>query len=173
MGGKVPAPVELSTDQQALQALAKALGKEADGKQLRRDLAKGLREALQPTISEIRSGLMSLGHGGLPTEGEPLRAAVNKKIVAEARLSGKATGARIRAKRTEGIRGFRHAPKRLNADKGWRRRVFGTNHWVVQLGKPGFFDDPLKDRRAETRAAVLKVMNEAAARITGRAGRGG
>lgn len=164
-------PVDLSIDQQALQALAKALSAEADGKKLRRDLSKELRATLQPAISEIKSGLMSLGHGGLPTGGEPLRSAAGKRIVAEARLSGKATGARIRAKRTEATRNFRHAPKRLNSDKGWRRRVFGSDHWVVQRGKPGFFDDPIKDRKAELRAAVLKAMNDAAARIAGRAGR--
>lgn len=163
------APVELSIDQQALQALAKALSAEADGKKLRRDLAKELRGALQPVLGEIRSGLMSLGHGGLPTDGEPLRSAAGKRIVAEARLTGRSTGARVRAKRTEATRNFRHAPKRLNSDKGWRRRVFGSDHWVVQVGKPGFFDDPIKDRKAELRAAVLKAMNDAAGRITGRA----
>ncbi|GIH29095.1 hypothetical protein Aph01nite_74050 [Acrocarpospora phusangensis] len=157
--------IELSADQQALQALARALGREADGKKLRRDLAKELRQALQPAVGEIKAGLMSIGSGGLPADGEPLRPAVARKIKAEARLSGRQTGARVRARRTEAVRGFRHAPKRLNSAKGWRRPVFGTGLWVVQLGKPGYFDDPLERRRGEFRTAVHKAMEDAAARI--------
>lgn len=158
-------PVELSVDAQALKALGKALGAEADGKKLRRQLAKDLRTALEPALGEIRTGLMGMpSQGVMPTEGGPLRTEVLKHLKAEARLSGRSTGARIRLKK-RGPRGFEMAGRRLNRKKGWRHRVFGRDVWVKQIGRPGWFDDPTKENRARYRAAVLGVMNDTAARI--------
>ncbi|MDM4722748.1 hypothetical protein QTQ03_25280 [Micromonospora sp. WMMA1363] len=160
--------IELSVDQQALQALGRALKAEADGKHLRRDLAQSLRDALQPALGEIRSGLMAMpASGAIPTEGGPLRTEVLKHLKAEARLSGRSTGARVRIKK-RGPRGFALAARRLNRKRGWRHRVYGRDVWVRQIGKPKYFDDPLTERRSEYRAAVLAAMNATAARIAAR-----
>ncbi|GIH69440.1 hypothetical protein [Sphaerimonospora thailandensis] len=164
--------IELSADQEALQALGRALKQEADGKALRRDLLKELKKPLAPAIAEIKSGLMSIGSGGLPSEGEPLRASVGRKIRAEAKLSGFGTGVRVKARRTPAVRGFANAPKRLNSRKGWRHRVYGRDVWVQQVGKPGYFDDPLRGRKAQFRTAVLQAMNDMAARIAANAKKG-
>lgn len=161
-------PVELSVEQEGLQALARALSEEADGKKLRRQLATELREASQPAVSEIKASLMSMSSAGLPSDGEPLRSGVAKKIKAEARLTGRSTGARVKARKTQSLRGFANAAKRINSRKGWRHRTFGLDVWVRQIGKPGFFDDPLEDRRDEWRRAVLAVMEKTAKRITGK-----
>lgn len=158
--------IELSADTQALQALAKKLGAEADGKKLRRDLAKEMRGALAPAVAEAKSGILSMSSGGLPHDGPPLRAAIARQIRAEARLSGRATGARVRAKKKSLPREFKNAPKRTNSRKGWRRRIYGRDVWVQQKGEPGWFDDPMKRHRREYRAAVLSAMNSAAKRIT-------
>ncbi len=159
--------IELSTDQQALQALAKRLGAEADGKRFRRELARDLRQALEPAKQEVRSGLMSMSTGSLPTaEGGSLRAAVVKQLKAEARLTGRSTGARLRIRKKGMPRGFVNAPKRLNRKKGWRHQVFGRDVWVQQFGAPDYFDRPTRQHKAQYRAAVLKVMNEHARRLT-------
>lgn len=159
-------PVELTIEQRALLELGRALKRESDGKELRRDLIRELKKPLAPAVAEIKSGVMAIGAGGLPPgEGEPLRTAVVRRIRAEVKLSGKAIGVRVRARRTESVRGFRHAPKRLNAAKGWRRPVFGTDRWVVQFGNPGYFDRPLEGRKPEFRAAVLQTMEATARRI--------
>jgi hypothetical protein len=160
------APVELSVDAQALKALGAALAAEGDGKKLRRDLTKGIRKALDPAVGDVRSSLMSMGTHGLPTEGEPLRQAVARKVKVEARLSGRSVGARLKVGKSGMPRGFRNAPARLNAKKGWRRRLWGRDQWVVQHGKAGWFDDVPRDNRKRYRAAVLAAMNEAAKRIT-------
>jgi hypothetical protein len=165
--------IELSVDQQSLQALARALKKEEDGKRLRRELARDLRRALEPALGEIRSGLMAMPTAGaLPTEGGPLRTEVLKHLKAEARLSGRKTGANVKIKK-RGPRGFAMAARRLNRDKGWRHPVYGRDVWVRQIGKPGFFDDPLRQRRGEYRDAVRRVMAETAARIARNARTGG
>ncbi|MEU8209785.1 hypothetical protein AB0B85_11360 [Micromonospora sp. NPDC049044] len=157
--------IEMSVDQQALQAIGKALKSEVDGKMLRRDLAREMRQALEPAKSEVRSALMSMQTGGMPVEGAGLRTQVLKGLKAEARLSGKATGARLRIKRTPGVRGFTHAPKRLNRQGGWRHKVFGRDVWVQQEGQPGYFDRAIKDNAAKYRDAVLAAMEKTAQRI--------
>ncbi|MEU1602687.1 hypothetical protein [Micromonospora matsumotoense] len=157
--------IELSTDQKALQALGKALKQEADGKKLRRDLARELRQSLEPAKSEVRSSLMSMQSGGLPVSGPPLRTAVLKGLKAEARLAGRSTGARLRIKRTPGVRGFANAPKRLNRPGGWRHKVFGRDVWVQQEGQPGYFDKTIKNNAAKYRRAVIEVMEKTARRI--------
>ncbi len=162
------APVDLNVTTEGLQALGRALGAEADGKALRRDLAKDMRKALAPAVDAARSELMSMGSHGLPRQGEPLRRAVAKQIKAEARLSGRSTGARIKARKRGMPRGFDNAPKRLNSNKGWRRQVFGRGAWVQQMGRPGWFDDTVARDVARYRAAVVAAMEAAARRIAGR-----
>lgn len=158
-------PVQLSTDQQALQALSRALKAEEDGKKLRRDLAKNLREALEPAKQEIRSGLMGMARSGGSSPSPALRTVVLSKLKAEARLSGRSTGARMRIRQTPELRGFAHAPKRLNRKKGWRHKTFGKDVWVHQVGEPEYFDRPFKNNPREYRAAVLAAMEEMAQRI--------
>ena len=160
--------IELSTDQQALQSLGRALRAEADGKALRRDLARQLRAALQPATAQVRSGLMGMATAGVPVVGAPLRTTVLRQLKAEARLSGRATGARLRIKKKGMPRGFTNAPKRLNSTKGWRHPVRGGDTWVKQLGAPEYFDRPLRRHRGEYRDAVLAAMNDTARRITRR-----
>lgn len=158
--------IELSVDQEALQSLAKRLGAEADGKRLRRELAKDLRQALEPAKQEIRAGLMGMSTAGLPVAGPPLRTIVLSKLKAEARLTGRSTGARLRIRKKGMPRGFDNAPKRLNRRSGWRHQVYGRDVWVQQVGEPDYFDRPTRQHKAQYRAAVLKVMNEHARRIT-------
>lgn len=157
-------PVEFSTEQEALRSLNRSLKNEADGKVLRRDLSKNMRGAVEPVVSEIKAGVMAVGHGGMATQGEPLRPAVAKKIKAEARLTGKQTGARIRARKVK-VRGFENAPKRLNQTKGWRHPVFGGGAWVTQMGNPNYWDDPIDDKKDEYREAVIEAMDDMAGRI--------
>lgn len=160
--------IEMSAQTEALKALGRALGEEADGKKLRRDLAKDMRSALAPAVSQAKAEIMSMSSGGLPHTGPPLRAAIARQIKAEARLSGRATGARVKARKKSMPRGFENAPKRTNSHKGWRRRVYGGTTWIQQRGKPGWFDDPMKNNAGHYRAAVLKAMEAAAKRITGK-----
>lgn len=152
-----------------MQALGRALKAESDGNKLRRDLAKRLRQTMEPVTAEIRSGLMAMPSSGtIPTEGGPLRTEVLKHLKVEARFSGRATGVRVRIKK-RGPRGFALAARRLNRKKGWRHRVYGRDVWVRQIGKIGYFDDPIEEKAPESRRAVLEAMNETAKRIADRA----
>jgi hypothetical protein len=164
--------VEIRADADSLVQLGKALRKEEDGKELRRDLIRALKVPLVPAVAEIKSGLLSMSSGSLRPGKESLRRAAARKVTTQVKLSGFAAGVRVRARKTPAVRGFANAPKRLNQAKGWRHRVFGRNTWVIQFGKPHYFDDPLRHRRAEFRAAVVAAMNDTARRIADRAQRG-
>src|SRR5262245_42743252 len=92
-----------------LAALGKAMRAEEDGKALRRDLAKELKEVISPIVSEARGAATGMPSAGLEHDGEPLRSAIARRIVGEVRFSGRATGVRIKAKRKGMPRGFEHA----------------------------------------------------------------
>jgi len=146
---------------------ATALRYEEDGMRLRRQLAKELRRAVAPAVAEAKGRIMSMGSAGLPHEGEPLRNAIARQVKAEARLAGKTVGVRVRVSTRGMPRGFRQAPRRTNRD-GWRHPVFGNREvWVGQRGKPGWFDDPIRARRAAYRAAVERAVTDMSARIRG------
>jgi len=149
-----------------LRDVATALRYEEDGLRLRRALASELRQAVAPAVTQARAEVMSIGSAGLAEKGEPLRNAVARGVRASARLSGDKAGVRVAASKKGMPRGFRNAPKRLNRAGGWRHPVFGNREvWVHQIGKPGWFDDPLQARKAQYRAAAAKVVRDTADRI--------
>ncbi|GIH98091.1 hypothetical protein [Planobispora takensis] len=165
--------MEIRADVDGLKALGRALKKDADGKALRRDLIRELKKPLVPAVAEIKAGLMSMGAGGLRPGGEALRTAVARRIRPEVKLSGFRAGVRVKARKVPAARGFANAPKRLNSSKGWRHPVFGhRDRWVVQFGRPDYFDAPLRDRRDDFRQAVTEAMEATARRITDNAERG-
>lgn len=177
-------PVEFTVEQKALQALARAVDKEKDGKKLRRDLSKTLREAMEPIKREAQSNVQSLRsqsqvHSNktrndrgrmvkLSDSQQSLRQAVADHVKAEGRLSGKATGARLRVPRKDMPRGFVNAARRLNRKSGWRHPIFKTGAWAQQWGRPaGWFDRATQDPRvlSDSRERVLAAMEEMARRV--------
>jgi hypothetical protein len=167
--GNVLMPYELTIDQQALAAVARALKAEADGKALRRDLAKNLRTAAEPAMADARGNLMGIATpGGSASAGPPLRTTVLGQMKAQARLSGRSTGARV-AVRRRGPRGFELAARRLNRKRGWRHPVFGTDSWVQQKATPvEWFDRAMREHRKDFRDGVLKAVTEMAQRLASR-----
>lgn len=162
--------IGLELDASVMQRVGKALGAEADGKKLRRDLAKELRTAIDPLVTELKGAAQAIPSQGLPhTEGGPLGQAIARQIKPEARLSGRSTGVRVKARKKGMPRGFANAPKRTNRTKGWRHQLWGRDVWVQQEGKPGWFDDTTKGKARVYQAACMKAMNDALARIKNRA----
>ena len=75
---------------------------------------------------------------------------------------------RIVAKETSSVRGFTNAPRRFNSSEGWHHSTFGAEPEQFQIGKPGWFDDTIADRKREFRAAMEEVIKEAAHRVARR-----
>lgn len=154
-------PADLEIEWENLTSVQLALIEHSDGKVLRQTLASSLFRALQPAESEIRSGLLSIRHGGMKrTEGEPLRNAIHRGIRVEQIFPKSAAGAKVSIAATPNTRKFRHAARNINARKGWRHPVFGRPVTVHQVGKPGFFDQPLETRTSEFRKVVEEAMDD-------------
>lgn len=175
MAGK-PALV-LTWDQRSLERLRIAMAREHDGKRLKRELARNLRLAVEPALRDIKAGAREIHRssarptlrekyitaGVVSSLGDAIAAAVRTEV----RMTGKYIGVRVKAKTTPQTRGFKQGPRRINA-KRFRHRVFGTDVWVEQIGKPGFFDDPLRRGRREYREACRKAMHDMAERLAGK-----
>lgn len=161
--------IGVEVDRDSLRRATRELTAASDGKRLRREMAAVMRRALDPAVAEARAAVMSIpsARSGSP----PLRAGIAARIRAEVRLSGRSTGARVRARRTPHIRGFDHAPKRTQSRRGWRRPAFGSETWVTQRGRVRWFDDAVKRRAGESRAAVKAVLDDFARRLADRIGR--
>jgi hypothetical protein len=161
------ADVTVTTD--GIRLLAAALRDEEDGKALRKELAKNMRDALKPGAERAKSGVMAMNSAGGGT-GPGLRSAIAKKIRPEVKLGGRWSGARIKARKTPGIRGFANAPKRTQRPSGWRTQTFGNGVWRTQHGKNKWFDNSLQGLNGPAREAVHEAMEAMARRIAERAG---
>lgn len=158
--------VAIEPDHAGFERLARVLDTESGGKEWQADLATHLHAALEPGVAAVQSAVMGMSSAGLQHAGEPLRATVAQNVESDIRIEGEMAGARIRVKKTYGLRGFIHAPKRLNA-RNWRRPAGDGS--VTQVGQPGWFDDTLRRLRPSLHAAARKALNNRADRISRRA----
>lgn len=156
--------IEIKTD--ALKRLGAALRAEEDGKALRKELSANLRDALKPAAADAKAGIMSMPAQRTAAPG--LRSSIARRIRPEVRLSGRSTGARVKAKKIK-VRGFTNAPKRTQSAKGWRRRVYGSDNWVTQHGKVDWFDRAMDGKKDRYAAGVKEAMDAMADRIARRA----
>ncbi|MFM9604249.1 hypothetical protein [Streptomyces turgidiscabies] len=168
MAGGPPFSLGIETHE-GLAALTRAIRAEEDGKQLRKELARNMREALKPGAAEAKSSIMSMASAGLTTA-PALRTSIARKIRPEVKLGGRWSGARVKAFKTKNIRNFPNAPKRTNRASGWRHPVWGNrDQWVQQHGKLEWFDRAFEGRANVYRGAVEQAMEDMARRIAARA----
>lgn len=159
-------PVDVIVSMEGLDQLVRAIRAEDDGKVLRKELAASLRQALKPAAAEARSGIMSMS--AVMTESPALRSSIAKRIRPEIKLGGRWTGARVRARKTRGIRDFANAPKRTQRANGWRTQIFGSGVWRVQHGKVQWFDRAMSPNSPAYKKAVAEAMEAMARRIANR-----
>ncbi len=160
-------PIDVSVSLEGFDSLLGALRAEEDGKQLRKDLAREMREALKPAAEQAKSGIMSMAASTSASPG--LRTSIAKKIRPEVKLGGRWTGARVKAKKIQGIRRFANAPKRTQRAAGWRTQSWGRGAWRVQVGKVDWFDRAMSPDAARYKEAVHTAMEAMARRIADRA----
>ena len=161
-----PSPIEMSVSAEGIRALGRALAAEEDGKALRKELAANMRAALNPAAERAKTGIMSMRSEG-HTAGPGLRTAIAKKIRPEVKLGGRWTGARVKAKKTPGLRGFANAPKRTQRPGGFRTKDWNGN-WRTQIGKFDWYDRAMAGRDAVYKQAVLDAMEAMARRVAER-----
>lgn len=157
--------------------LAVAIKYESDGAVMRKDLLRGLRAAVRPAVDEAKSSIMSMESSGLRQAGGSMRGAIRRQVGTEVSLTQKRAKVKVRVKKRGMPRGFTNAPKAYNMAGGWRHPVvqrplprgaagpMPAPRWVQQIGKPGWFDEPLRSHRDKYRAAVQAAMQRTADRI--------
>jgi hypothetical protein len=153
----------IEVDQKSLGQLFRALKKEADGKEQAKEFTRRLREIAKVGQVEVRASLLSM-----PSHSEvlpSLRATVVRQVRISVRTTGKHPRIVVYVPKT-GPRGFSNAPHHLNSAKGWRHPVHGNREkWVHQLGKPGWFDDPMRRLEPAAKGEIEEVLKQIAVRI--------
>ncbi|EMD22920.1 hypothetical protein [Amycolatopsis azurea] len=160
----MPVDLDLSGPEKRLRDIARALRTEEDGKQLRKELARNLRTALQPARQQARAAIRSMP-AQTKHPGRSLRSAIASKIQVVAKMSGKTAGARAVTK-TIKLRGFTHAPRRTNSAAGWSHPNWNHGSTSHQVGKPDWFDDAMRGAAMDARRRVVDAMDATARRLS-------
>lgn len=164
------ASLGLELTPQNLRAISNALKAEEDGKELRKELTRNMREALKPGAVQAKSNIMSMA-SATPHGGPALKSSIARRIRPEVRISGKFPGAKIKAFKTPNLRGFANAAKRTNRASGWRHPVYGNREvWIQQTGKVKWFDHAFEGRRNQYEHAVKSALADMVNRISSRSG---
>ncbi|MCX6399236.1 MAG: hypothetical protein NTX33_04795 [Propionibacteriales bacterium] len=139
-----------------LEALAKRLKSADDGKELRKQLLREIRQSAKPVIGKVKAS----ARDKLPSRGGLADSVARSRIGVRTRVSGKNAGVRIEAKNGIDVRSL---------DRGrLRHPVFGNrNNWVNQEVEPGWFSEPLTESLPHVRRGVIDAMDAVAKRIEG------
>jgi hypothetical protein len=94
-----------------------------------------------------------------------LRATVARATRIEASAGGRTARLRIRVNRNMLPPDQRKLPRHLNRGK-WRHPVFGSDRWVEQTVKPGYFDRPTASGGPRIRTAAVGAVNDLLKELT-------
>jgi hypothetical protein len=149
-----------------LKAVGKALKQQADGKELRKQLAKELRSEIRPMVQAVKAAWLAAPSRGHATSSrsrrsEPnLRTLLAKATAGQVRFTGKEAGVRVRTdgrKLPDGMKalgGYAEGIRR----RGWRHPVFGdTETWVQQRAFPRFYRTVQPDESRARQACIDAV----------------
>jgi hypothetical protein len=148
-----------------LKAVVRALRAHADGKQLRRELSAGMRQALAPAVPQVRAAYRAEASRTIRRfrGGPSLRSLLASATRAEVRTSGRLAGARIRVDGRRMPPGMRALPKAYEGAKRWRHPVFGDREtWVAQEPHPTFYRTAAA---AVSEAQAVEEINRVVGRI--------
>jgi hypothetical protein len=167
-----------------LAARMRAAGSE--GKGLRREITKSLREGAAPLVREARDNVTTLnvsGRGGASARAARaahalrnrrraservkqrahqragLRTTVANAVSAQVKAGGSSPSLRVRAAQAAMPPDQRRLPRYLNKGS-WRHPVFGNDsRWVTQTAPPAWFDDAAKRQGPIVRGRTLNTVD--------------
>lgn len=148
-----------------LKAINKALKQAADGKEIRRQLAKQLRGEIRPMVASVKAAWLSAPSQGHKSStrarrGQPdLRKLLAKATAGQVRFTGKEAGVRVRTDGRKMPSGSKSLPTYAEGTKRpWRHPVFGDREtWVTQQRFPRFYDAVQPNEAAARRACIEAV----------------
>jgi hypothetical protein len=151
--------LKVTRGQSDLTRLAKALRKEGDAKEIRKQLTKGLRDGTKPAVAKVKSEALSL-----PAKGESpnhLRRKMAKATGTQVRTGGRDAGVKVRVSRAR--MGNQAALARVTNKGPWRHPVYQRRGakpvWVTQRSKAGWFDNANRSTSRVVRREIKNVMD--------------
>lgn len=128
-----------------------------EGKGLKRELLRTIREAGKPAIADVRASAL----GQLPRRGGLAQRVADSKFATQTRLGAKTAGVRIVGKSKFKIQFM---------DKGTvRHPVFGNRRaWVLQSVRPNWFDKTIENAADHgMRDAIVAAIEDVSRRVEG------
>jgi hypothetical protein len=128
-----------------LRAVSIALRHAGDGREIRKQFSRELRNAAAPLVPAVRRSVMAIPVKGVPKsasypEGPGLRARIARATRLQLRLTGRIAGVRIFVDPRRMPMGQKALQNELEGLKRWRHPVFGDSGvWVQQEPHPYFF----------------------------------
>lgn len=156
--------MEMDSDiKEKMSILKRAMAEAADGKVLKRELAKQLRDIMNPLVAEQRRKVLSLpSRGGHP---DSMRQAVARQTKAATRWSGKSMGVQIIQRARSMPRNFQMAGRMFNRQEGWNPTTLGGETVHQQIRPAQWFDGPTDGQRPEVAQKVHRALEATAAKI--------
>jgi hypothetical protein len=149
-----------------LKAVAKALGKHADGKELAKELRTGMREVLRPFVPKVRAAYRAAPSRGVSRrrQGPGLRSLLARSTGLQVRTTGKLAGVRLRVDGRKMPAGMGSLPAMWEGrpqGRPWRHPVFGDREtWVSQESRPTFYPTV-----QPSEAEAIRQINQVVGRI--------
>jgi hypothetical protein len=163
-----------------LKAISKQLRTVTDGKQLRKELTGGMRDALRPAVTQVKAAYLAqpgfTGKRSRSRARQPdLRTLLAKSVRLEVRLAGRMAGARIRADGRRMPPGMRALPRYWEGEgRPWRHPIFGhrgglsaLNRWVAQPSRPTFYRT-VEPHEPQIRRQIDAVFERVRRKLEGR-----
>lgn len=144
-----------------LRAVVKALKQVEDGKEIRKQLSRELREVARPLVPKVQQAWRSAPSMQGAGRGQPdLRVLLAKATRSQVRLSGKETGVVIRTDGRKMPTGMKALPGYAEGirRRPWRHPVYGNrNAWVTQRPFPRFYEAVQPNEAAARQACEQAV----------------
>lgn len=157
-----------------LRRLARDLKQASNGKQLRQEFTRAVRDALRPVVAEAKAAYLaapSQGHASASRQRQgvgDLRLELAKATGMQVRTSGKQAGVRVAVAGKKMPTGRRGVPRYWEGTsrRPWRHPVFGDRAtWVAQPRMPRVFYPAVERHRAAVNAAVDRAADEVRSKL--------
>lgn len=160
--------LRVTVDARELTDLARALGRAADGPELKKRLRAELRIEANRLIPPIRAAIAAIpSKGQSARRGRPQLRMLMARSVSTQIKTGKWAGVRVFMNPRKMPNGMKALPGYFEGIAGkerLRHPVFGHDRWVTQRTSP-YFGRGATGAEAKARAAVERVMNDIAKEI--------
>jgi hypothetical protein len=156
--------IEMETDlKEKMVKLKKAMAEAADGKVIKKELAKELRGLLNPLVARQRAAVLRLPSKG--GHSQSMRQAIARQTKAATRWGGNNVGVQV-IQRARGMpRDFQFAGRAFNRAEGWNPQTLGGETVHQQVRPTKWFDSETTGERAEATRAAHAALDRAAAKM--------